>query len=120
MIIYLTIDSQHLLLVGREEGLSAALRVDDGQALMAQDGRGAGIDTTPVGTAVTDLLTHAERFLTQLWRLLLDIEYSYNSTHNLYLLNSTLVNYLLVVDAKLQYILITNKQNDKYFRKKMT
>lgn len=101
MVIYLTVDSQDLLLVGREEGLSAALRVDDGQTLMAKDGSGACIDTAPVGTAVTNLLTHTERFLTQLGRLLLDIEYSYNSTHNLYLLNSTLVNYLLVVGAKL-------------------
>ena len=85
MVVDLTIDGEHLLLVGGEEGLTAALGVNDGQTLVAQDGRGAGIDAAPVGTAVTYLLTHAERFLTQLRRLLLNIEYSNYSTHNLFL-----------------------------------
>ena len=85
MVVDLAIDGEHLLLVRREKGLAAALGINDGQTLMTKNGRGACIDTAPVGTAVTNLLTHAERFLTKLRCLLLNIEYSYNSTHNLFL-----------------------------------
>jgi hypothetical protein len=73
VVINLTIDSQYLFTVWREQGLTTTLRVNDAQSLMGKDGRAATVDTTPVRSAVTDLLTHLQRFITQSLCLLLDI-----------------------------------------------
>ena len=85
MVVNLTVHGKHLFLVGREERLPAAFRVDNGKTLMAQYGRLASVDATPVGAAMTYFLTHTQRLLAQFGRLLTDIEYSYYSTHNLFL-----------------------------------
>jgi hypothetical protein len=73
VVINLTIDSQYLFTVWREQGLTTTLRVNDAQSLVGKDGRATTVDTTPVRSAVTDLLTHLQRFITQSLCLLLDI-----------------------------------------------
>ena len=80
MIVDLTVHGQDLLLVGAVERLAATFGVNDRESLMCQDGRAATVDSTPVRSAVTDFLTHTQRLLSQLLRLLLDIKYGYNST----------------------------------------
>ena len=60
MVIYLAVDSQHQLAVGAVQRLLAGERIDYGEALMADDGIGSGIDSRPVGTSVTDLLAHGQ------------------------------------------------------------
>ena len=81
MIVDFSIDGEHLLTIRREQGLSARFWVDDAQSLMGEDGCATTVDTTPVRSAMTDLLTHFQCFFTQLMRLLLDIQYCNNSTH---------------------------------------
>lgn len=81
MVIYLTVHSKHLLAIGREEGLLAALGIDYRQTFMGQYGRLAAMDAAPVRTAMTYLLTHAQGLLPQRITLFLDIEYAYYSTH---------------------------------------
>ena len=81
MIVYLAVYGQYLLTVGREERLAPRLRIYDRQPLMGQDGRPASIDAAPVGTTVTNLLTHTQGLLTPFGRLLAKIENTYNSTH---------------------------------------
>ena len=73
MVIDFAIDGQHLFLVGRIEGLSAALGVDDAQSLMGEDGTPAAVYTTPIWTAVADFLTHLQGLLTQFCCLFLDV-----------------------------------------------
>ena len=73
MVIDLAVHSQNLLTVWAVKRLAARLRVDDAQSLVGEDGRATTIDTTPVRSAVTDLLTHLQCFITQSMRLLLDI-----------------------------------------------
>ena len=58
MVIYLAVYGQHLFLIGGEEGLTSRLGVDNAQSFMAQDGRSTCIDAAPVGSAVTNFLTH--------------------------------------------------------------
>ena len=73
MIINLTIHGQHLFPVRREQRLSTTLRVNDTQSLVGENGAAATIDTTPVWSAMADLLTHLQCLLTELMRLLLDV-----------------------------------------------
>ena len=56
------VDGEDLPAVSREEGLSAALRVDDGETFVCQDGRASAVDAAPVGAAVTDALGHVQGF----------------------------------------------------------
>ena len=84
MVIDFAVDSQHLLLIRRIQRLTTRFRVHDAQTLVGKDGTSATIDTTPVRTAVTDFLTHLQCFLAELMRLLLDIQYSNDSTHIIY------------------------------------
>ena len=81
MVVDLAVDGQHLTAVGRKEGLSAGLRIDDAQALVGQDGGGAAIDAAPVRSAVTYFLTHTQSLLTQGLRRLLHIQQCNDSTH---------------------------------------
>jgi hypothetical protein len=87
VVIDLAIDSQHLFAVWREQRLSTTLWVHDTQSLMGKDGRPTTIDTTPVRSAMADLLTHLQRFVTQSLCLLLYIQYCYDSTHNILIKN---------------------------------
>ena len=87
VVVYLTVHSQHLLAVGREQRLTSTLRVDNAQSLVRQYGASRTMNAAPVRTAVTYLLAHAKRLGAQLWRLLLNVEYCYYSAHNnLYLI----------------------------------
>ena len=86
MVVYLTIDSQDLFAVGRIERLSPTLRIDNAQSFVSQYGTTATIYTTPVWSAMPDLLAHTQCFLTLLWRLLCHIQDSYYSTHNIIVL----------------------------------
>ena len=74
MIVNLAVDGQHHLPVGREQRLSAALRVDDRETFVSKDGRAATINAAPVRTTVPDFLAHAQSLLAKLVRLLLDVE----------------------------------------------
>ena len=87
MVIDLTIDRQYLLLVRREQRLLARLRVDDRQSLMTQDCRPTSVDAAPIGTTMTNFLTHAQSLLTQLRCLFLNVENRYYSTHISFLFN---------------------------------
>ena len=89
MVINLTIDGENLFPVGGKQRLSAAFRVHDGEAFMRQNSCLSTVDTTPVRTAVTDFLTHTKGFLPEHLRLL-DIEYSYDSTHTIFTLKYVL------------------------------
>ena len=81
MVVYLTIDSQHLFPVRRIKRLTTTLGVNDAQSLMSKDSTAATIYTTPVRTTMTYLLTHLQSFFAQFLRLLFYIQYSCNSTH---------------------------------------
>ena len=48
---------------------------------MGQHGTSATVYSTPVWSAMADLLTHLQRFISQCMRLLLNVQYSYYSTH---------------------------------------
>lgn len=91
MVVDLSVYGQHLFAIWREKRLSARFGINDREALMGQDGRAAAIDSTPVGSAMTDFLTHAQGFLPQRVRLFCYIEYSYDSTHNDYDLIAVLI-----------------------------
>ena len=88
MVVDLTVHRQDLLVVGREQRLSTALGVYDAQTFVGKDCRSATIDTTPVGPAMTQFLTHAQRLLSQFGRLLFDVEDRYDSTHIQFTVNS--------------------------------
>ena len=49
---------------------------------MGKNSTPATIDSTPVRSTMTDLLTHLQCLLAELMRLLLDVKYCYDSTHN--------------------------------------
>ena len=83
MVVYLTVDGQDLFAVWREQWLTAALWVDNTQSLVSEDGCTTTIDTTPVWSAMADLLTQTQCLLSQFLRLLLYMKDCYNSTHNL-------------------------------------
>ena len=87
MVVDFSIHGQYLTAVGRVQRLLSALRVDDGEALVGKNGRAATIDSTPVGSAMTDFLTHSQCFLSQIRSLLLDVENTNYSTHSLFCLN---------------------------------
>ena len=74
MIVYLAVDGQDHLPVGREERLPAALGVHDGEALVGQDGRGALVYPAPVGAPVTYLPAHAQHSFPQPGHRLPDVE----------------------------------------------
>ena len=74
VVVYLAVDSQHLLLVGREQRLPSALRVYDAKALMGKYCGAADVYAAPVRTAVADLLAHPQGFLPELRGLFLDIQ----------------------------------------------
>ena len=65
MIVNLSVDSQHQCLVWREEGLTAALRVDNTQAFMSQNRASSAPYSAPVGSAVPDTAAHLQSLLTQ-------------------------------------------------------
>ena len=81
VIVDFPIDGKHLPAVGTIERLLAALRIHDAQTLVAQDGMPSAVDAAPVRTAVTNLLAHAQSLVAQLGGLLLDVKYTYYSTH---------------------------------------
>ena len=74
MIVNLTIDGEHLLLVGREQRLTTALRIYNTKTLMRQYCCPADLYTTPVRSAVTDFLTHPQGFLPELRCLFLNVQ----------------------------------------------
>ena len=94
MVINLTIDSKDLLAVGREQRLTATLRVHNAQSLVGQDSRATTVDTTPVRSAMADLLTHLQRFITKSLCLLFHIQYRNDSTHTISIFVITLFRYL--------------------------
>ena len=59
MVVDFAVDGQYLTAVGRVQGLSSAFGVDDAQSFVSEYGRATTIYTTPVWSAVTDLLTHS-------------------------------------------------------------
>ena len=63
MIVNLTIHSQHLFLVGREQRLSSRLWINNGKSLMCKYCGTTTIYSTPVRSTVTYLLTHSQCFL---------------------------------------------------------
>ena len=73
MVIDFAVDGQHLFAVGRIQRLASTLWIDDAQPLVGEDGRAATVYSTPVGSAVADLLTHLQCFLSQCMRLFLDV-----------------------------------------------
>ena len=81
MVVYLTIDGEYLLAVAAEQRLATGLGVDDRQAFMGEDGGVTCIDTAPVGTTVSYLLTHTQCFVTELAHRAANVENGYNSTH---------------------------------------
>jgi hypothetical protein len=56
MVVDLAVHGQHLSAVRAIERLSAALRVDDGEALVGQNATAVHVDATPVRSAVTEAL----------------------------------------------------------------
>ena len=96
MVIDFAVDSQHLLLVRRIQRLTTRFRVHDAQTLVGKDGASATIDTTPVRSAVTDFLTHLQYFLAELMRLLLNIQYSNDSTHKIISIKGFTIYYLKI------------------------
>ena len=83
VIVYLAVHGKYLFEVGREQRLSAALRIDNRQSLMTQYGRTATINATPVRSTVSDFLRHVESLSPQCAHISLYIEYSSYSTHDL-------------------------------------
>ena len=81
VVVNLAVDRQNLFLVRRIQRLSATFRVDDAQPLMGEDRLSATVYSTPVRSAMTYFLTHPQCFLAQRRRLLLHVQYCYNSTH---------------------------------------
>ena len=83
MVVDLTVHGKYLLPIWREKGLATRFWVYDTQTLVSENGAAATVDTTPVWSAVTDLLTHFQCFLTKSLCLLFYVQYCYYSTHNL-------------------------------------
>ena len=59
MVVYLAIDGEHLLAIGREQWLTTREGIYDSQSLMCQNGISITIDSAPIGTAVSYLSRHS-------------------------------------------------------------
>ena len=81
MVVYFAVHRQHLLAVGGIKRLTARLGVDDAQTLVGKNGRPSAVDAAPVGTTMTDFLTHSQGLLTEFGTLLTDVEEGDYSTH---------------------------------------
>ena len=82
VVVDFAIHGQHQFPIRRKQGLPARFRIDDAQALMGQDRTSAAPDAAPVRTAMTDPATHFQGLPAQGVRLFLNIENTYDSTHN--------------------------------------
>ena len=91
MVVYLTIDGEDLFLIRTIERLTTTLGVHNAQSLVGENGTATTVYSTPVRSAVADFLTHLQRLITQRMRLLLNIQYSYDSTHIVKFKNSKII-----------------------------
>ena len=81
VIVYLAVDGKDLFTVGRVQGLSARLGIDDGKTLVRKDCGAAYVDATPVRSAVAYLLRHFQCFTSEFRSLGLYVENTCYSTH---------------------------------------
>lgn len=60
MVVDLSVDGQSNALILVQDGLSTSVNADNGQTLVDQNGLVGGVVSAPIGTAVLDLLAHAQ------------------------------------------------------------
>ncbi len=81
VVVDLAVDRQHMGAFGVVERLGAVARVDDGQALMHQNGLVGAVDAGPVRPAVTKSLGHLQRRFAQGCCIGFDVQNAENRTH---------------------------------------
>ncbi|MNC03055.1 hypothetical protein D3C75_504480 [compost metagenome] len=81
VVVDLAVDGQYVSALGVVERLGAIARIDDGQALVHQDGLVGAVDAGPVRPAVTQSLGHLQGRFAQGGGVGLDVQNAENRTH---------------------------------------
>ena len=81
VVVDLAVDGQYVRALGIVERLCAVARIDDGQALVHQDGLVGAVDAGPVRPAVTQSLGHLQGRFAQGSGVGLDVQNAENRTH---------------------------------------